>query len=307
MEQNEKKRGVRGGWVKRSEGPVLGGELGTCFDVSMLREDGVFRMYFSWRPQKNIAVVESPDGIHWSEPQVCIEPRPTPQGWENMLNRPSVVRRGTLYHMWYTGQRQDGNRMGTSHIFHAISEDGIHFTRTSDTPVIAPDVEWENTSTMNPSVIWEEETQLFKMWYCAGSQYEPRAIGYAESPDGIYWTKCPHNPVFEADPANSWEQHKTAGCQVIRREADYLMFYIGYFDEDYAQIGMAKSPDGQNGWVRFPENPIIAPDAEGWDGDACYKPFAMLTEQGWMLWYNGRLKRFEQIGLALHEDPDLHF
>jgi beta-1,2-mannobiose phosphorylase / 1,2-beta-oligomannan phosphorylase len=39
------------GWVKHTRNPVLGGDLGTCFDVSVLKEDGKYRMWFSWRPK----------------------------------------------------------------------------------------------------------------------------------------------------------------------------------------------------------------------------------------------------------------
>lgn len=294
------------GWIKEPESPVLGGDLGTCFDISVLREQARFRMYFSWRPEKCIAVTESDDGIHWSAPVKCIEPRKTREGWEDLLNRPSVLRRGNTWHMWYTGQRMDTDRTGTSQIFYAASSDGVHFERVQDEPVVFPDTEWESTSVMNPSVIWNPSLSRYQMWYCAGAQYEPRAIAYAESEDGIRWVKWAQNPVFEADPNNSWEQHKTAGCQVILREKDYLLFYIGYFNEDYAQIGMARSPDGKTNWTRFEGNPIIAPDPDKWDGDACYKPFAMEHDGGWMLWYNGRKGPFEQIGLARH-DKDLGF
>src|SRR6516165_6512451 len=36
------------GWRKYPSNPVLGGSLGTCFDVSVLREDDHYRMWFSW-------------------------------------------------------------------------------------------------------------------------------------------------------------------------------------------------------------------------------------------------------------------
>lgn len=303
----EKCCGVSGGWKKNPHSPVLGGAYGTCFDISMLHEEGLYKMYFSWRDRKSIAFTASPDGVHWSEPTECIRWRETERQWENNINRPSVVRHGGVYHMWYTGQYQRSEREGASHIFYAQSCDGVHFERVRDQPVLGPDCGWEQTSTMNPSVLWDEQAQQYRMWYCAGAQYEPRAIGYAQSRDGIHWHKDAANPVFEADPANSWEQHKTAGCQIIRRENDYLMFYIGYFDEDYAQIGMAKSPDGRTNWVRYEKNPIIAPDAGAWDADACYKPFAMLDGDRWLLWYNGRLAHKEQIGLAVHEGAELGF
>ncbi len=51
--------GTSAGWTKYEGGPVLGGDLGTCFDVAMLRENETYRMWFSWRPKESIALVES--------------------------------------------------------------------------------------------------------------------------------------------------------------------------------------------------------------------------------------------------------
>ena len=299
--------GTRAGWEKFEGNPVLGGSYGVCFDISVLEMDGGYRMYFSWRTRKSIAVTDSRDGFSWSEPEICLAPRPTPQGWENDLNRPAVVYREGIYHMWYTGQFHSGDRGGTSHIFYAVSEGGIHFQRKQDEPVLWPEEPWEKSSLMCPDVMWEEEEQLYKMWYSGGEKYEPNAIGYAVSKDGIHWEKRAGNPVFQADPENPWEQHKAAGCHVIKLDGEYLMFYIGYQNEDYAQIGLAKSKDGVSGWMRHPENPIIAPDPGAWDGEACYKPYAIYDGNRWMLWYNGRKGHVEQIGVAVHEGWELGF
>ena len=73
-------RGTRGGWVKLEQNPLLGGDLGTCFDISMLKEDGRIRLYFSWRDKANISVCTSEDGIHWDAPQTCIGPRTAKEG-----------------------------------------------------------------------------------------------------------------------------------------------------------------------------------------------------------------------------------
>jgi len=109
------------GWVKSPHSPVLGGKLGTCFDVSVLRDGGEYRMWFSWRPRRSIALVESADGVKWGRPQIVLGPNPK-TGWEQQVNRPAVVKRSDGYHMWYTGQV--GGSKGTSAIGHAISEDG---------------------------------------------------------------------------------------------------------------------------------------------------------------------------------------
>ena len=52
-------------WVKYPGNPVLGRELGTCFDVSVHVADGRHRIWFSWRPKKGIGYAESDDGLHW--------------------------------------------------------------------------------------------------------------------------------------------------------------------------------------------------------------------------------------------------
>lgn len=300
-------RGTQGGWEKYPASPLLGSDLGTCFDISMLAEEDRLLMYFSWRDCHSIALCTSKDGIHWSQPEICLRPRQTAEHREEGLNRPCVVRVGTISHMWYTGQRLPGDEKGTSDIFHAVSEDGVHFVRTGDEPVLRAELPWEKQSVMCPSVEWYEDEGLFRMWYSGGEQYEPDAIGYAESTDGIHWVKSKQNPVFRANPDEVWEHHKVAGCHVLFEEGWYRMFYIGYHNTDYAQIGMARSRDGITGWERSASNPIIAPDENGWDAEACYKPFVLHVGHQWMLWYNGRRGKKEQIGLAIQPGDELRF
>src|ERR1700692_4327441 len=86
------------GWVKYSKNPVLGGSLGTCFDISVLREGDAYRMWFSWRPKKSVALVESKDGFTWSEPVSVLGPNPA-SGWEDDINRPVVIKNGDKYEM----------------------------------------------------------------------------------------------------------------------------------------------------------------------------------------------------------------
>src|SRR6516164_9521482 len=106
------------GWVKHAKNPVLGGDLGTCFDVSVLKEGGTYRMWFSWRPKRSIALVESSDGVHWNQPLIVLGPSEETD-WERDLNRPVVVKNGSGYQMWYTGHAR-----GRSWIGYATSHDG---------------------------------------------------------------------------------------------------------------------------------------------------------------------------------------
>ncbi len=140
-----------------------------------------------------------------------------------------------------------------------------------------------------------------------GDQYEPDAIGYATSEDGLHWTRYPTNPIFQPDPGSPWEQHKVTAVQVEKHGEWYLMFYIGFRDVDHAQIGLARSKDGVTHWQRHPDNPIIRPGKDQWDHDACYKPCAIFDGEKWLLWYNGRHGSLEQIGVAIHPGEDLGF
>jgi predicted GH43/DUF377 family glycosyl hydrolase len=290
-----------GGWRKAKQNPVLGGKLGTCFDVSVLKEDDAFRMWFSWRPKASVALVESKDGIHWGEPVIVLAPNRATD-WEANINRPAVLKKGPEYHMWYTGQAKGHSRIG-----HATSADGKNWKRTGVKPVFSPEEKWEKVTVMCPHVLWDDKAQEFRLWYSGGEQNEPNAIGFATSPDGLTWTRAKNNPVFRPEPKNEWEKDRVTACQVIRQGDWYVMFYIGFRDESHAQIGIARSRDGITGWQRHPANPVIRPGAGQWDQDAVYKPFAIFDGGRWLLWYNGRKKGVEQIGLALHDGEDLGF
>lgn len=292
---------MSGKFVKYENNPVLGSkELGTCFDVYVTRENGRYRMDFSWRYKKALAVTFSDDGINWEEPQITLQNN-LESGWEDDINRNCVLKIGDKYKMWYTGQAR-----GYSFIGYAESDDGLSFYRPISEPVLISERAWEGFSVMNPCVLYENG--IYRMWYAAGETYEPNVLAYAESTDGINWTKSKINPIFVADKENIYEQDRVGGCQVIKTEdMGYLMFYIGYENIDKAQICVARSANGITGWEKYDGNPIVAPDEGMWDGDACYKPSFLWNEEEnkWMLWYNGRNKIDEFIGYVYKEGRNL--
>ncbi len=308
-EENRKyyQYGTRGGWKKYEENPVFGGEYGTCFDVSLLqeeKEDGrmLLRMWFSWRPKRGIGYTESGDGIHWREPQLVLPPLEG-SAWESdEVNRPTVICHNGQYEMWYSGQMKPYLEEGCSVIGHAVSDDGIHWRRREQ-PVMEPDQNWEKQAVMCPHVLFDEETDSYRMWYAAGCNHEPDAIGYASSKDGICWTKYTQNPVLEGDKAILWEQHKVVAPCVVKEDGWFYLFYVGHLHEERAQVGLARSRNGITDWEKHPQNPLVAPTQGAWDSVAVYKPFVMKVKGRWMMWYNGAAYEepiwvFEQIGLA---------
>ena len=288
---------TRGGWEKSPANPLLGSaELGTCFDVHVKRTSGGYRMYFSWRPHLAIAVVDSSDGIHWGEIRIVLPPDPT-SGWEDKVNRNCVVEEddGRIL-MWYTGQARKRSLIGLAE----SADGGATFRRVGREPVMIPEFPWERDSVMNPFVL--KENGIYRMWYAAGETYEPNALGYAESTDGVNWKKSRINPIFCAG-RESYDSARVGGCEVLKQpDGSYVMFYIGYEDIHTARICAAVSPDGIRQWRRLDSNPLVSPGKDCWDGDACYKPSVIFEPDNsrWRLWYNGRLQRAEYVGMAEH-------
>ena len=161
---------------------------------------------------------------------------------------------------------------------------------------------------MIPNVIFDKQENIFKMWYSAGETYEPDVICYATSKDGINWTKYKNNPIFIANKNKfCLDSFKVGGSDVHKISNNkYIMFYIGYSDINTARIFIAKSKNGINNWKRL-DTPIIKPTKGQFDSDACYKPTALYDKKKkeWLIWYNGRRKNKEFIGLAFFKN--LHF
>jgi len=290
-------------WTKHPENPVLG--PGYCrqalFDCCVIPDENGLHMWLSWRDLHSIAYSKSEDGIHWTGPRIVIEPHSTIEWERDEVNRPCVLKIGRTWHMFYTGQNLVNRRSG---IGLATSRDGLRWERQGSNPVLEPEGGWEKSSIMCPHVLYEEGK--FCMWYSGGEMYEPDAIGYAESDDGVHWHRAPSNPVLR--PASGWEFARVAAACVLPRENDHLAFYIGFAEGfESSSIGMARSEDGIHDWKRFPRNPIISRGPPGdWDDCNVYKPYVIHFNGLWYLWYNAsrRSDRREQIGLATTREID---
>lgn len=280
------------GWKKYGT-PLLGGKtMGTYFDPYVREWNDRFVMFASFRNGACIVRCESDDGITWTKPVEVLKGTEA-NDWENIVNRASVIKVNDVWYMWYTGQDAQSSRIGL-----AISKDGIHFKRYKKNPILIPDQKYEQQSVMNPCVLWDDNEHIFKMWYSAGQKYEPDVLCYATSEDGINWNKSKNNPVL-CKGIEEYDQCKVGGCDIIKTDHGYLMFYIGYQNVDNARICVAKSEDGIE-WRRDKNNPIISASRDSWDAHAVYKPAVCYREreQRWYLWYNGRKEYDEYIGLA---------
>ncbi len=192
--------------------------------------------------------------------------------WEaGSVGAPSVLVNDGLYRIWFEG----GNYAG---IGYAESNDGLHWTRRGSQPVLAADQRWEAGTIGSPTVVFHDG--LYRMWY-DGNVNAARSIGYAESSDGVSWTKrdafgrsseggrTDVVPVITADQT-TWEFYKPtyssgsvgAPSVVVHRDplrTYYLLYYTGNlrgrldtrFDDVDSSIGIAFSENGLD-WTKAP-------------------------------------------------------
>lgn len=280
------------GWEKIGKNPVFGNEkTGSIFDPYVLKDKKKYILFASERKSGSIIRLESINGKTWENKSICLNGGHFE--WNAIVNRACVIKKDEIWHMWFTGQTNNNSTIG-----YATSKDGIIFQPALDKPVLKPLEIYEGDSVMNPCVLWDEKNKIYKMWYSAGEDYEPDIICYAESMDGISWCRYPE-PVMRPNKNTKYSQYKLGGCDVKYINGKYIMFYIGYQNLDVARICKAISTDGIH-WCPSLNNPIISPTRNSWDADAIYKPSVILEEKAQLMWYNGRHKRQEYIGFAIH-------
>lgn len=283
----------QGGWSKQGQLDIKGID-GSIFDPYVLIQDRI-KLYYSNRKTKSIDLVESEDGRLWTVSIPVLEGNDDDK-WDSTVNRACVIYHDDRYMMWYTGQYQGRSCIGCAH-----SIDGKKYRRICQEPVLIPEMPYEKSSVMNPCVLWNEDLQVYQMWYASGETYEPDNICYAVSDDGICWIKSIENNPVLSRSINLYDQYKVGGCDVHYVNGKYIMYYIGYQNVDVARICVALSEDGIS-WERSEMNPIISPSKSGWDQDAVYKPCVAKYKGITYLWYNGRKKNRERIGYAVKRD-----
>jgi hypothetical protein len=175
-------------WIEHPGNPVLqAGPEGYDQEVAghgtVLHEGGTYKLWYHAAGDQGpiIAYATSLDGLNWLKQGPVL--LPDGGGWDQFaVWGPSVLNLGGTYWMWYGG----AGPAGPPAIGVITSTDGLNWNRFLATPVLT-----ETTPIGDPHVI--EDGGKLKMWY---SDYEQGALNYAESGDGISWTKSPSNPVL---------------------------------------------------------------------------------------------------------------
>jgi predicted GH43/DUF377 family glycosyl hydrolase len=170
--------------------------------------------------------------------------------------------------------------------------------RLSETPVIAPQGNgWESAGTFNSSVVLRDGKII--MLYRAQDKGGTSRLGYAESVDGIHFTRR-SEPVFS--PEKDYE--KDGGVEdprLVLFGGTYYLTYTGYNKKD-AQLCLATSKDLIH-WQRLG---VILPAYKGKWNVRWTKSGAIVPEQiggkYWMYYLGTTADKNDQMGLASSTD-----
>jgi predicted GH43/DUF377 family glycosyl hydrolase len=171
--------------------------------------------------------------------------------------------------------------------------------RLSDTPIIAPSGNgWQSAGTFNPAVI--ERDGKFVVLYRAQDSAGTSRLGYAESSDGIHFTRL-EKQVF--GPLAPYE--KDGGVEdprLVKIGDTFYLTYTGYNKKD-AQLCLAESHDLTH-WKRLG---VILPAYRGNWNRGWTKSGAIVREKiagkYWMYWLGTAEDKTDQMGLS--SSPDL--
>jgi hypothetical protein len=269
--------------------------------VAEMRHDDVCRVYFSGRDKENRSIISYAEidlndpstVLKYSEPVLglgglgCFDDNGVTPSW--------IVDHDGRKYLYYIGWNAGATvRM---HLYGglAISDDGGEtFIRHSRAPLLerSNDEPYLNTAhcVMNDGGTW-------RMWYTSGVDWIHRDlprynIKYAESPDGLNWTR--NNTVcidFESPDENA-----LARPCVRKIDGKYKMWF-SHKGDDY-RLGYAESSDGIH-WERNDHESGLDVSTDGWDSEMIEYSYVFEHRGVDYLLYNGNTYGYDGIGLAV--------
>jgi len=170
--------------------------------------------------------------------------------------------------------------------------------RVVETPVITPQGNgWESTGTFNPSVVLRDGKIV--MLYRAQDKGGTSRLGYAESTDGVHFTRR-SEPVFS--PETDYE--KDGGVEdprLVQFGDTYYLTYTGYNKKD-AQLCLATSRD----LIHWERQGVILPAYKGnwnvrWTKSGAIVP-EKIAGKYWMYFLGTSADNNDQMGIASSTD-----
>lgn len=254
----------------------------------------------------------SDDGQTWTRnPEEPILADAPDGAWDaGGMETPTVVFFQGSYHLFYTGYQYPvgspdyiANSPGDFRIGHAVSTDGIHFTRSGDIPIVAP----SGTADADPGNDWYAfligepgavvfNNELYVYFTAVGADTGVMAslqvIGVIRTADGETWSapELALKPDQELYPRNEdWVGYSTPSAIVISGSM-HLFFDVAHQPEggSWLQLRLhhAISSDGIRNWTQD-DSPIRTNTSYAWTANEIRSPAPLLDGTVLKLYFAG--------------------
>jgi|WetSurMetagenome_2_1015567.scaffolds.fasta_scaffold00002_39 beta-1,2-mannobiose phosphorylase / 1,2-beta-oligomannan phosphorylase len=231
-------------------------------DPHVISFKGRYLMYYSVPAAKDnstgtggwgIGIAESSDLVNWKK---AGEITPAADYENKGLCAPCARVIDGKVHLFY---QTYGNGKNDA-ICHAVSVDGIQFTRDASNPVFHPDGTWNCGRAIDAEVIFFRGN--YYLYYATRDpDYKIQMQGVAIAPGNTDFKRndwkniSTEGPILK--PELEWEKDCIEGASVIERNGKLYMFYAGAYNNAPQQIGVAVSTDAVH-WERLPGNPFLS-------------------------------------------------
>lgn len=240
-------------------------------------------------------------GWHRLSDAPVISPRGT--AWESAGTfNPAVVMRDGKIVMLYRAQ----DKLGTSRLGYAESEDGVQFTRRNE-PVFSPEADYEKDGGVeDPRLVEIRDDQFGDTYYLTYTGYNKKdaQLCLATSKDLIHWDR--KGVIIPANRGN-WNVKWTKSGAIVPERIDgkYWMYFLGTSADNKDQTGIASSTDLIH-WTEATKTPVVPVRPGKFDSRVAEPgPAPIVTPKGIVLIYNGADdKLIYRTGIAILDRND---
>ena len=272
-------------------------------DPTVIRHGGRYLMYYSacgesWRG----AIAESTNLVDWVRVgDIVVDGAPFKCGWV----APCVKKFDGKIHLF--GQNPPPGLTNVSdkqnRIWHATSDDGLHFEFAPGNPVVAARNSWSIPRAIDAETYRVGEKMMMVFATRESPDGKIQQLGLAWAPYGSdygvdKWTELSvEGPTLK--PELPWEGHCIEAASVVERKGIWYMFYAGSYNHERQQIGLAWSADGVN-FKRWRDEPVLPHGPEGsWNAWESGHPGVFEDDDGAIyLFYQGKATQTGHYSLS---------
>jgi beta-fructofuranosidase len=168
----------------------------------------------------------SGDLVNWKELPIALKPGPDDYDLDGAWTG-SIVERGGLYYLFYTGHRAGAKNPQT--ICVSTSSDGVNFAKSPKNPILKPDPTlFEQIDFRDPYIFWNDEAKKYWMLiaarHAAGPERRRGTIALSTSDDLSSWS--PPAPIYS--PWNTM----CPECPEMFKLGDWWYLVYSHFSEN---------------------------------------------------------------------------